>query len=90
MLRALLAATVTATLLTFTPAAEARKPCVLHGRELRNLEDVTCAKAKKVFSQYVGTLHAPFGWVCLGYRGQLWRGYCESNVGAYFTWKPLT
>jgi hypothetical protein len=67
------------------------RPCVVHGRELRNFEHVTCAAAKPVLDKYVSTLKTSRAWQCHGYKGQTWRGYCETPDGKrYFTWRQLS
>lgn len=65
-------------------------PCVIHGREIRNREAVTCTKAKTVAAYYFGHFKGPGGWDCQGYRGQAWKGYCETPDGSrYFSWRLL-
>lgn len=80
---------VTVLLLAGTSAAASR--CVVHGREIRNLEHVTCAQAKPIVKHFLETLRSSRPWQCHGYRGQVWSGYCETTDGRrYLTWRTLS
>lgn len=92
MFRALLVlAGACAVLATATPSAVASKPCVTHGREIRNRDNVSCSTAKSIANYYFGHAQSMAGWVCQGQHGQFWRGYCDFADGVrYFTWRPLS
>lgn len=91
MLRIAVAVLATLALLTSSADAKPKKPCVSHGREIRNLQHMTCSDAKDVANYFWSHAESLQGWNCARSKGlSLMRGYCEDTNGRrYFTWRPL-